>query len=141
VLNLIWDTIEGAIIEAANKQIPKKKIFNTTTNRRQSKKKMQQDKHIIKLQQIIKKAKTKKNQETEKKEIIEINNKLKAIGKSMEVTLPKLHRQWSEAWIEDIKGWQRIFKEKKEKEWERAQRKQIEENINKRCEMIKTNQG
>ena len=34
----------------------------------------------------------------------------------MEVTLPKLHRQWSEAWIEDIKGWQRIFKEKKEKE-------------------------
>ena len=40
VLNLIWDTIEGAIIEAANKQIPKKKIFNTTTNRRQSKKKM-----------------------------------------------------------------------------------------------------
>jgi len=31
--------------------------------------------------------------------------------------------------------------EKKKKNWERTQRKQIEENIDKRCEMIRTEQG
>ena len=40
-----------------------------------------------------------------------------------------------------MKGWLKLLQEKKEKEWEQRQRKQIEENIDKRCEMIKTNQG
>jgi hypothetical protein len=72
---------------------------------------------------------------------VETNNKLKDIGKAIGVSLPKLHKQWSEAWIKDMKGWQRIIKEKRKKEWEQVQRKQIEENTNKRYEMIKTDQG
>ena len=40
-----------------------------------------------------------------------------------------------------MKGWQKILQEKKKKEWEQKQRRQIEENIDKRCEMIKTDQG
>ena len=137
----MWDAIEGSIIDAANKQIPRKKIFNTKMNRRQSHKKTKHHKHIIVLQQIIKRAKTKKNQDSEENKRTETNNKLKAIGEAIGVSLPKLHRQQSEAWIEDIKGWQRIIKEKRKKEWEQAQRKQIEENINRRYEMIKTDQG
>ena len=141
MLNLMWDAIEEAITEAANKQIPRKKIFNTKENRRQGQKRIKQHRHIIELQQIIKRAKLRKNTRTEEVERIKINNKLKAIGKEVGVILPKLHRQWSEAWIDDIKGWQRIFKEKRKEEWEYVQRKQIEENVNRRCEMIKTDQG
>jgi hypothetical protein len=137
----MWNAIEEAIIDAANKKIPKKKIFNTRTNKRHYRKKLQQHKHIIELQQIIKKAKIKRNQEIEKEEKKEINKKLIDIGKEIGAVLPKLHKQWSEAWIDDIKGWQRILKDKRKEEWEQAQRKQIEENINRRCEMIKTDQG
>jgi hypothetical protein len=137
----MWNAIEEAIIEAANKQIPKKKIFNTKSNRRYRQKKSQQCRHIMALQQIIKKAKTRRSQMIEEEEKEEINNKLKDIGKEIGVLLPKLHKQWSEAWLDDIKGWQRILKDRRKEEWEQAQRKQIEENINKRCEMIKTDQG
>jgi hypothetical protein len=35
-INKIWDIIEEAIITAANKHIPKKKIYNTMINRRHS---------------------------------------------------------------------------------------------------------
>ena len=112
----MWDAIEGAIINAANKRIPRKKVFNTKANRRLDQKKTQQYKQIVELQQIIKKAKKKKNQEVKEEERIEVNDKLKAIGKEIEASLPKLHRQWLEAWIEDIKGWQRIIKEKRKKE-------------------------
>ena len=122
--------IEEAIIDAANKQIPRKKIFNTKANRRLDQKKTQQYKQIVELQQIIKKAKKKKNQEVKEEERIEVNDKPKVIGKEIEASLPKLHRQWSEAWIEDIKGWQRIIKEKRKEEWNQDQRKHIEENIN-----------
>src|ERR1043165_2069677 len=40
-----------------------------------------------------------------------------------------------------MKGWQKILQEKKKKEWEQKQKRQIEKNIDKRCEMIKTDQG
>src|SRR6185436_9575901 len=66
---------------------------------------------------------------------------LKALGKEEGADLLKLQRKWSSAWIEDMKGWQKLLQEKKRREWEQKQRKQIEENINKRCEMIKTDQG
>jgi hypothetical protein len=46
-LNQMWDAIEESIIDAANKQIPRKKIFNTKMNRRQSQKKTKLHKHII----------------------------------------------------------------------------------------------
>ena len=116
ILDQMWDAIEEAIIKTANKQIPKKKIFNTKLNRRQNQKKTIKHNHIIELQQIIKKARSKKNQEVGKNEEVEINNKLQIIGKELGATLPKLHRQWSEAWIDDMKGWQRIIKEKRKKE-------------------------
>src|SRR6185295_1108606 len=136
-INKIWKAMEEAILEAANKQIPKKKVFNTKITRRQNQRK-QQYRHIIELQRIVKKAKTKENQEAEENEREETNNKLRAIGAEIGVSLSNLHRQWSKAWIEDIKGWQRIFKEKKKEDWKKFQRKQIEENTNRRYEMIKS---
>ena len=62
-------------------------------NRRQDQKKLHHYKHIIELQQIIRKAKKRKNQEVNEEERSEVNNKLKDIEKDTEVTLPKLHRQ------------------------------------------------
>ena len=61
-MNSIWDVIEEAILTAANKHIPKKKIYNTVTNRRISQKEWQQENSIVKLQRIIKQAKTRKGQ-------------------------------------------------------------------------------
>jgi len=140
-INSIWDIIEEAIITAASKHIPKKKIYNTVTNRRCNQKARQQEKNIVKLQRLIKYAKTKKGQEVTKEEGNEVNEKLKILGKKEGANLPKLQRHWSEAWIEDMKGWRKLLQEKKKREWEQVQRKQIEENIDKRCEMIKTDQG
>src|SRR5260364_259057 len=39
-----------------------------------------------------------------------------------------------------MKGWQKILQERRKTEWEQEQRRQIEENIDKRYAMIKTNQ-
>ena len=83
-INKIWKAIEEAILEAANKQILKKKVFNTKITRRQNQRK-QQYRHIIELQRIVKKAKTKENQEAEENEREETNNKLRAIGAEMGV--------------------------------------------------------
>ena len=140
-LNLIWDAIEGAILEAASKQIPKKKVLNIKTNRRQNQKMQQQHRHIAELQRIIKRAKKERGKVVEKEERIDVNSKLVSIGVEMGVTLPELHRWWSDAWIEDIRGWQGVFRKIRKEEWELAQRKKIEESIDKRCEMIKTDQG
>ena len=140
-MNRIWDILEEAIIIAASKHIPKKKIYNTVTNRRCNQKARQQEENIVKLQRLIKYAKTKKGQEVTEEERNEVNEKLKILGKKEGANLPKLQRHWSEAWIEDMKGWRKLLQEKKKKEWEQVQRKQIEENIDKRCEMIKTDQG
>ena len=38
-INSIWDILEEAIITAASKHLPKKKIYNTLTNRRNNSKK------------------------------------------------------------------------------------------------------
>src|ERR1043165_7155343 len=40
-----------------------------------------------------------------------------------------------------MKGWQKLLQEKKKKDWKRSQRRQIEESIDRKCEMIKTDQG
>jgi preprotein translocase subunit SecD len=111
------------------------------TNRRTSQKTQQQEKDIVKLQRLIKYAKTRKNQEVTEEERSRTNEQLKALGNKIGAKLPKLQRHWSHAWIEDIKGWQKLLQEKKKKNWEQAQRRRIEENIDKRCEMIKTDQG
>jgi hypothetical protein len=140
-INEIWDIIEEAIITAANKHIPKKKIYNTMINRRHSQKDQQQGKIIVELQRLVKYAKTKRGQKVTEADKSEVNGNLKMLGKKVGARLPKIQRQWSDAWIEDIKGWQKILQEKKKKEWEQKQRKQIEDNIDKRCEMIKTDQG
>src|ERR1043165_5850740 len=139
-MNSIWNIIEEAIITAASKHLPKKKIYNTVLNRRGSQKDQQQEKSIVKIQRLIKYAKTRKGKEATEEEKVEANDILKILGKKEGAKLPKLQRQWSKAWIEDMKSWQKLLQEKKKKEWEQKQRKQIEENIDKRCEMIKTDQ-
>jgi len=140
-MNNIWDVIEEAILTAANKHIPKKKIYNTVNNRRRSQKERQQENFIVKLQRIIRQAKARKGQKVIEEERRELNGKIKDLSKEIGAKLPKIQRQWSSEWIEDMKGWQKILQEKKKKEWEQKQRRQIEENIDKRCEMIKTDQG
>jgi hypothetical protein len=140
-INNIWDIIEEAIITAANKYIPKKKVFNTITNRRRSQKEQQQEESIVKLQKLIRQAKAKKTQTVTEEEKVEVNKQLEILGKEICAKLPKLQRQWSNAWIEDMKGWKKLLIERKKKNWERVQRKQIEENIDKRCEMIRADQG
>jgi transcriptional regulator of heat shock response len=92
-INNIWDIIEEAIITAASKHIPKKKVFNTTTNRRRSQKEQQQGKNIVKLQKLIKYAKAKKTQTVTEKERREVNEQLKILGKEINAKLPKLQRQ------------------------------------------------
>jgi len=115
-INSIWDTIEEAIITAANKHIPKKRVYNTTANRRTNRKAQQQEKDIVKLQRLIKYAKTRKDQEVTEKEKSKTNEQIKALGSKTGAKLPKLQKHWSYAWIEDMKGWQKILQERKKKD-------------------------
>ena len=92
------------------------------------------------MQRLIKYAKTREGQEVTKEERLEMNEKIRILGGKEGARLPKIHRQWSSSWIEDMKGWQKLLQEKKKKDWERSQRRQIEESIDRRCEMIKTDQ-
>jgi hypothetical protein len=96
-INNIWDTLEEAIITAANKHIPKKRIYNTITNRRTSKKVQQQEKDIVKIQRLIKYAKTKKDQEVTEEERNKTNEQIKALGNKIGAKLPKIQRHWSQA--------------------------------------------
>jgi hypothetical protein len=115
-INNIWDVIEEAIITAASKHIPKKKIYNTVRNRKRSQKEQQLEENIVKIQRLIKYAKTKKDQEVIKEEGSKVNEQLKELGKEIGAKLPKLQRQWSNAWIEDMKGWRKLLQERKKKE-------------------------
>src|SRR5260363_94512 len=139
-LNRVWDVIEQSILLAASKHIPKKKVYNIAANRR-SPKAQKPDENIIELQKLIKTAKRKKEQAVPNNERVEVNEKLGRISRQKNINLPKLHRTWSEIWIEDIRGWQQIFNEKRKKEWEQKQKRQIEDCVSKRCEMIGSEQG
>ena len=94
-MNNIWDVIEEAILTAANKHIPKKKIYNTVNNRRRSQKERQQENSIVKLQRIIKQAKARKGQKVIEEERRELNRKIKDLSKEIGAKLPKIQRQWS----------------------------------------------
>jgi len=92
-INNIWDVIEEAIITAASKHIPKKKIYNTITNRRRSQKEQQIEENLVKVQRLIKYAKTKKDQKVAEEEGSKINEQLKELDKKIGAKLPKLQRQ------------------------------------------------
>ena len=81
-----------------------------------------------------------KGQKVIEEERRELNERIKVLNKKIGARLPRIQRQWLSKWIEDMKGWQKILQEKKKNEWEQKQKRQIEENIDKRCEMIKTDQ-
>src|ERR1043165_3950608 len=115
-MNNIWDIIEEVIIIAASKHLPKKKIYNTVLNRRGSQKDQQQEKNIVKIQRLIKYTKTREGKETTEKEKGEVNDMLKTLGKKEGAKLPKLQRQWSKAWIENMKGWQKLLQGKRKRE-------------------------
>ena len=67
------------------------------TNKKCNQKARQQEENIVKLQRLIKYAKTKKGQEVMEEERNEVNEKLKILGKKEGANLPKLQRHWSEA--------------------------------------------
>ena len=93
-INNIWDIIEEAIITAANKHIPKKKVFNTINNRRKrNQKERQQEENIVKLQKLIKHAKAKKTQAVTEEKKVEVKKQLKILGKKIGTKLPRLQRQ------------------------------------------------
>jgi Zn-dependent oligopeptidase len=51
-----------------------------------------------------------------KEEGSKVNEQLKELGKEIGAKLSKLQRQWSNAWIEDMKGWRKLLQERKKKE-------------------------
>ena len=85
-------------------------------NKKDSQKEQQQEENIVKLQRLIKYVKTKKGQKVTEKERSKINKQLRTLDREIGARLPKLQRQWSSAWIEDAKGWQKLLQEKKKKE-------------------------
>ena len=71
----------------------------------------------------------------------ETSSKIRKINILLETEIPDIQDKWTEEWIDNLKGWLRIIDKRRREEWEKIKRKEIQENIDKRCERIKSEQG
>jgi len=74
-------------------------------------------------------------------EKLDINLDIAKQNKKFNLDMPWLPMGDSEDWYDDMKGWWRIINKKRSDEIERWKRKEIEDCIERRCEMIANNQG
>ena len=140
-LNECWSVLERSIIEAANKAIPKKKLPNVEHIKRQEVRRSRLHKVVVTLSRWLRKAKRKINIMLDSEEKESFNREIRKINKKFQVDIQEVKDKWSENSLEDLKGWWKILKEKNQRELEVATRKEINEKINRRCEMIHNAQG
>ncbi|CAG8662315.1 4134_t:CDS:2, partial [Paraglomus occultum] len=127
-LNQMWDAIEEAITEAANKQIPRKKIFNTRENRRQDQGRMiasllNKPYKKITLDRYLVQNKEEVNLVTEPNAVLNgLAEHFQNQFRKRKTKLEDMSEEWREVyrpkeWINE--AWYRKLEEKiKEEEWE-----------------------
>ena len=69
-----------------------------------------------------------------------MNEEIKYINEQHE-TYIDLAQSWSQELIENLKGWWKILRARRVSELESQKRKEIEDNIERRCQMIDEKQG
>jgi hypothetical protein len=76
-----------------------------------------------------------------KDNIADLNKEIIFINKKHEIYIDLAQEEWSEELIEDLSGWWKILRARRVSEIETQRRKEIEEHVEKRCQMIDGKQG
>ncbi|CAG8782837.1 17927_t:CDS:2, partial [Gigaspora margarita] len=113
LLNQAWSIIKSSIINAANRSIPKMKIFNTP---------LQGETYEIEEERNI------------------LNASIKKANKKFKLAMPEISDDNLEDWYEDIKGWWKVLNKKRSNELEYYKRREIEDCIERQYKMIASNQ-
>src|SRR5437868_162793 len=140
-INREWDNISRSIKQAAEEEIPRKKITNSGINKAPKKRYTELQNVINTIRKIVKSCKKKKGLYRTEEEQLEIEKELEKINRSTKTNIEIERRLWSEQLQEELTRWWKIIKEKLVAENSNAIRLEINEHVNRRCEMIKNNQS
>jgi len=140
-INREWDNISRSIKQAAEEEIPRKKITNSSINKAPKKRYTELQSAINTIRKIVKSCKKKKGLYRTEEEQLEIEKELEKINRSTKTNIEIEGCLWSEQLQEELTRWWKIIKEKLVAENSNALRLEINEHIDRRCEMIKNNQS
>ena len=139
--NQAWSIFKLYILEAANRSLPKKRVFNNISHIKNNSTKSKLAEVAKKVSSWIRQVKKYTNLGLPAKKEEELNLDIKKINKKLNFTMPEIEPNSYIEWIDDMKGWWRIINQKRSEELERIKRKEIEANIDRRCEMLENKQG
>jgi hypothetical protein len=141
-LDEIWEVLSKSILEAARKSLPKKKVLNTTKNKRNNKaRKSELTKALSQLGRWISLGKKNIKLGLISENIEDFNIIVEYINKQHKTSMEKITEIWTEEIISDVRGWWKILYKRRAEEIERQRLKEIEQNIERRCQMINGKQG
>ena len=139
--NQAWSIFKLYILEAANRSLSKKRVFNNISHIKNNSTKSKLAEVAKKVSSWIRQVKKYTNLDLPAKKKEELNLDIKKINKKLNFTMPEIEPNSYIEWIDDMKGWWRIINQKRSEELERIKRKEIEANIDRRCEMLENKQG
>ena len=136
-----WDTICNGIQSAARKSLSKKKVLNTLENKKRQTKKAKLTKVLTQLGRWIRIGRINIRLGFLNDNIQELNEEIEYINQHQKTYIELASKGWTKELIEDLKGWWKIFYARRSSEIETLKKREIEENIEKRCKMINGKQG
>jgi plasmid stabilization system protein ParE len=136
-LDEIWKIISRSILETARKSLSKKKILNTAANKRNNRRrKSELTKSLSQLGRWISLGRKNVKLGLISENINEFNNTARYINEQHKTNIEIISEVWTEEIITDLRGWWKILYKKRAEELEKQQAKEIEQNIERRCQMI-----
>lgn len=140
-LDGLWEDISESIITAAKCNLPKKRVCNTLQNRRIKAKKSKLSNSLMQLGRWISVGRKSIKLDLVYDYITDLILELEYINQQHKTSINVVISHWSHELIDDLKGWWKILYAKRAEEIEQQRRKEIEENIERRHQMIDGKQG
>jgi len=104
-INREWDNISRSIKQAAEEEIPRKKITNSGINKAPKKRYTELQGAINTIRKIVKSCKKKKGLYRTEEEQLEIEKELEKINRSTKINIEIEGRLWSEQLQEELTRW------------------------------------
>jgi hypothetical protein len=136
-VNILCNRIQSA----AKKKLPKKRILNTLENKKKKAKEAKLSKILTQLGRWISIGKINIRVGLTKDNIKELNEELHYINYQQKTYIDTTQSEWSQELIEDLKGWWKILYTRRTSEIEALRQKEIKDFTEKRCQMIRNDQG
>jgi exonuclease III len=135
-----WDNISRSIKQAAEEEIPRKKVLNSGCNKAPKKVYTELQIAVNLIRKLVKRCKKEKGTSRTEKEQIELEEQIEKVNRNTESSIDIQGIVWSEQLQEELIRWWAIIKNKLVAENCTEVRLEIRECIDRRCEMIKNNQ-